>query len=130
MTLISRLKEKAAEWACQLQTLHIAYRDPRTPWHAKAFGALVIAYALSPIDLIPDFIPVLGYIDDLILLPLAIAYAVRMIPAEVLDESRKEAAMRSDARLPRSRAGFCMVVVVWLVSLTILSIFGVKAFDG
>ena len=128
MTLISRLKKKAAEWTCQLQTLHVAYRDPRTPWHAKAFGALVIAYALSPIDLIPDFIPVLGYLDDLILLPLGIAYAIRLIPAEVLDESRKKVRERNAVRLPRSRAGFCMVAVIWLLSLAVMSILLIKIF--
>ena len=122
MTLISRLKKKASELTCQLQILHIAYRDPRTPWHAKAFGALVIAYALSPIDLIPDFIPVLGYLDDLILLPLGIAYAIRMIPPEVMDESRRRVQAQKAARLTRSRTGACIVVIIWLSILGVLSI--------
>lgn len=85
-------KERAKALKTELRALRIAYGDPRTPWFAKAWLLLVIAYAFSPIDLIPDFIPVLGYLDDLLLLPLGIALAIRLIPAEVLAQARQKAA--------------------------------------
>jgi uncharacterized membrane protein YkvA (DUF1232 family) len=82
--------QKLLKWAKGLRqkilALYLAYKDPRTPWYAKLFGVLVVAYAFSPIDLIPDFVPILGYLDDLILLPLGIAFVIRMIPKEVMDE--------------------------------------------
>jgi uncharacterized membrane protein YkvA (DUF1232 family) len=82
------------------------------PWYARVFAALVVGYAFSPIDLIPDSIPVLGYLDDLILVPLGIALAVRMIPAEVLAEHRQKA--RELQRKPVNRAAAAVVVAVWL----------------
>ena len=108
-------------WARRLRTdvvaLALAARDPRVPWHAKAVAALVAAYALSPIDLIPDFIPVLGYLDDLILIPAGIALAVRLIPGDLIDEFRAKAAHRQKER---SFAGAVMVVSVWLVTAALL----------
>ena len=83
----------------ELAALYFAYRDPRTPWYAKVAAILVIAYALSPIDLIPDFIPVLGYLDDLIILPLGIFFAIKLIPAEIMASAREKAAS-SDQALP------------------------------
>jgi uncharacterized membrane protein YkvA (DUF1232 family) len=90
-----------------VHALLLAYRDPRTPWYAKAFAALVVAYALSPIDLIPDFIPVLGQLDDLLLIPLGVALAVRMIPREVLADCRARAREAS----PRQPAGRWVAVL-------------------
>jgi uncharacterized membrane protein YkvA (DUF1232 family) len=95
----------------------LAMRDPRVPWYAKAIGALVVAYALSPIDLIPDFIPVIGYLDDLVLVPLGLLLMLRLIPAEVLAEHRVAAA--AIAERPVSYAGAAAVIVVWLLSLTL-----------
>ena len=91
--------------------LWLAARDPRVPWLAKAVAAVVAAYALSPIDLIPDFIPVVGYLDDLILVPLGILLAVRLIPPELMAEFR--AAAQGRAR-PVSRAGAVVIVAIWL----------------
>jgi len=88
MALSARLREWAREVRRDVHALHLAARDPRTPWYAKAFALLIAAYALSPIDLIPDFIPVLGYLDEVVLLPLAILLAVRLVPAEVMVEHR------------------------------------------
>ena len=76
----------------ELAALYLAYRDPRTPWYARVAAILVIAYALSPIDLIPDFIPVLGYLDDLVILPLGIFIAIKLIPAEIMASAREKAA--------------------------------------
>src|SRR5690348_14659665 len=105
------------KWARGLrqQTLVVyhAARDPRTPWYVRALAFAVAAYALSPIDLIPDFIPVLGYLDDLILVPLGIALAIRLIPAGLLDEHRRQAAARIAER-PSSRAGALAIVLIWL----------------
>ena len=107
-------------WAGRLKSethaLYLAYRDPRVPWYAKLFAALVVGYAFSPIDLIPDSIPVLGYLDDLILVPLGVALAVRMIPDDVLSESRQKAReMVERGEKPVSRAAAAVIVVLWLV---------------
>lgn len=106
-------------WARRLKSetyaLYLAYKDPRVPWHAKLFAALVVGYAFSPIDLIPDLIPVLGYLDDLILVPLGVALAVRMIPEDVLAESRREARRLVErGERPVSRAAAVVIVVLWL----------------
>ena len=98
-------------------TLYLAARDRRVPWYAKLVAGCVVAYALSPIDLIPDFIPVLGYLDDLILLPLGIALAVRLIPPDLLEEHRREASLL--ATRPTSRVGAIVIIVFWLVMLLI-----------
>ena len=91
MRVIEKLKIKAKLLKRDITALYLAYKRPETPWYAKAFTAVVVAYAVSPIDLIPDFIPILGYLDDLLLLPLGIAAAVKMIPGPVMEECRKEA---------------------------------------
>lgn len=98
----------------EVMTLYLAGRDPRTPWYAKAWTLLVVAYALSPIDLIPDFIPILGYVDDLILLPLGILLAIRLIPPPVLAECRAEAAKITAADRPVSRSAAVVIVLLWI----------------
>lgn len=97
-------------------TLWFAAKHPRTPWYAKALGVFVVAYALSPIDLIPDFIPVLGYVDDVLLLPALIWLAVRLLPADVRQSCRQQADdwMHVRGRKPRSRLGIAFVVIVWV----------------
>lgn len=105
-------------WAGRLRTdtlaLYLAARHARTPWLARLLIAGLVAYALSPIDLIPDFIPVLGYLDDLILLPLGIAVVVRMIPPEVLEECRAAARQTFSGGRPVSRVAGGVVVAIWL----------------
>lgn len=108
-------------WAQRLQrdglTLWFACRHPATPWPAKALGAIVVAYALSPIDLIPDFVPVLGYLDELLLLPGLIWLALRMLPAPLAADCRERAQawLCEHAHRPSSRWGVVLVLVVWLV---------------
>jgi len=102
MKIVRVVKEKARELRLQSYALFLACRDPRTPWYAKAIAAAVAAYAFSPIDLIPDFIPVLGYLDDLVIVPLGIALAIRLIPREVLEDCRREARKKLDGRKPVS----------------------------
>ncbi|UUZ66612.1 DUF1232 domain-containing protein (plasmid) [Polaromonas sp. P1-6] len=96
--------------------LWFACRHERTPWAAKALGAFVVAYALSPIDLIPDFIPILGYVDDALLLPALIWVAIRMLPPDVVEECRIQAAawMSRDNGKPRSPWGAVLIVTVWI----------------
>ncbi len=109
-------RERARALRADSLALYLAARDPRVPWLAKGVALAVVAYALSPIDLIPDFIPVLGLLDDLLLLPLGIALAVRLIPVPLLDEHRAEAARRFAAGAPRSRVGAAIVVALWLLA--------------
>ncbi|HBL65932.1 MAG TPA: hypothetical protein DDZ58_08520 [Achromobacter sp.] len=107
-------------WAKRIKrdgvTLWFAGKNPRTPWYAKALGLFVVAYALSPIDLIPDFIPVLGYVDDVLLLPILIWLAVKLLSPEVLAECRAQADewMRGKGSKPRSRVGAILVVMTWI----------------
>ncbi len=115
-TALGRLRTWAARMKRDAVALWFARRHPRTPWAAKALAVFVAAYALSPIDLIPDFIPVLGLVDDLILLPVLIALAIRMLPPEVMSESRQEAQdwLASAQGRPRSRWGAVMIVAIWV----------------
>jgi uncharacterized membrane protein YkvA (DUF1232 family) len=112
---MNRWLSRAKSWAKDLKrdvvALWIAARDPRTPPMAKVVSACVAAYALSPIDLIPDFIPVLGYLDDLLIVPLGILLAVRLIPAPLIEEFRRLAVQR--AGRPTSRVGMIAIVLIW-----------------
>ena len=109
---IQRLESWARRLKVEVYALYLAYKDPRVPWYARVFVAVVVGYAFSPIDLIPDPVPVLGYLDDLILIPLGVALAIRMIPAPVLAECRKKARDAKDR--PVSKVGALVVVIVWL----------------
>ena len=113
--------QRAKEWARTIKrdaiAVWIAARDPRVPWYAKLVAAAVAAYAFSPIDLIPDFIPVLGYLDDIIIVPAGILLTIRLIPAGLMDEFRAEAARRIDR--PTSRAGAASIILLWLAALVL-----------
>ena len=127
--------EEWKRWAGRLKSethaLYLAYRDPRVPWYAKLFAALVVGYAFSPIDLIPDPIPVLGYLDDLILVPLGVALAVRMIPEDVLSESRQKAReMVERGERPVSRAAAAVIVVLWLALAVLGALVVVRMLRG
>ena len=113
-----RLKEWARAVRRDVHALWLAARDPRTPWYARAFALAVAAYALSPIDLIPDFIPVLGYLDEVVLLPPAILLAIRLVPPELMAEHRAAAAAAQGR--PVSRAGAALVVALWAAAATAL----------
>lgn len=105
-------KHRARQLKTETYALTLAYRDPRTPWYARLFAALVVGYAFSPIDLIPDFIPVLGYLDDLVIVPLGVLLAVKMIPPAVLAESREQAQRALAEGKPVSRAAAVAIVAV------------------
>lgn len=117
-TPLARLRALARRLKHELTALSIAVRDPRTPWTARLLAGLVLAYALSPLDLIPDFIPVLGLLDDLLLLPLGLWLALRLIPPEVMREAREQA--RHAPRPPRSRLGLALVIGVYVLLLALL----------
>jgi uncharacterized membrane protein YkvA (DUF1232 family) len=93
---MEKLKQSARKLKKEINVLAVVYRDPRTPWYARVFIAVILAYSLSPIDLIPDFIPVLGYLDDLILIPLGIFLAIKMIPGDIFTEAHQVVAARPD----------------------------------
>ena len=113
-SLFARLRLWARTIKRDVHALWQAARDPRTPWYAKVLALVVAAYALSPIDLIPDFIPVLGYLDDLVIVPLGIWLVVRLIPVELMSEHRAIAAQATSRPVSRAAAG--IVVVIWLVA--------------
>ncbi len=119
-------KRKALALKRQVMTLYFAYRDPRTPWYARAFAALVVAYAFSPIDLIPDFVPVLGYLDDLVLVPLGVWLALKMVPPQVMADSRA----RAEAGLGEAKGRFKFMAVVivglWLLVLALVILWIVR----
>src|SRR5262247_3127363 len=112
MPMASSLKTWARLIKRDVHALYLAARDPRVPWYAKAVALAVAAYALSPIDLIPDFIPVIGYLDDLIIVPLGILLAVRLIPADVLAEHRLAAS--EAAERPTSRTAAAVIIAIWI----------------
>jgi len=112
MSLLAALKVRARALKRESYALYLAVRDPRTPWYARAVAGAVVAYAFSPFDLIPDFIPVIGLLDDVILVPLGIALALKLIPTAVMADCRAQA--QSAEGLPMSRAGAAVIIVLWL----------------
>jgi uncharacterized membrane protein YkvA (DUF1232 family) len=111
--------EKWKQWARTIKrdahALYLAARDPRVPWYAKALAIAVAAYALSPIDLIPDFVPVLGYVDDLIIVPTGIALVIQLIPSEIMAEHRDMATAAQDR--PVSWVAGIAIVTVWIAAI-------------
>lgn len=115
--MADRLKNWARLIRRDAHALYLAARDPRVPWYAKLLALAVAAYALSPIDLIPDFIPVLGYLDDVILLPLGILLVIRLIPADIMAEHRELAAAAQER--PVSRAAAIVIASLWAASIAL-----------
>ncbi len=116
--MLSGLKKRAKQLKTQTYTLYLASRDPRTPWYAKALMIAVVGYAISPVDLIPDFIPVLGYLDDLVIVPAGIVLALKMIAKDVYEESRA----RAESGPIDTRAkwvAFSIILAIWLLVLAL-----------
>ena len=128
MALLADLKQRAHHLKAETFALYLAARDPRTPWYAKLLVAGIVAYAFSPIDLIPDFVPVLGYLDDLILIPMGIALAMRLVPHSVLAECRARAQETIPNGKPVSRAAGAVIVVIWLVLAALCIVWAYKSF--
>lgn len=116
-----RIKEKwfrkTHELTADSYALYLAARDPRVPWYAKLLAGVVVAYAVSPVDLIPDFIPVIGLLDDMIIVPLGLGLALKMIPREVMEEHRREAKGRLAPGVPRRWVGAAVVICIWVFVL-------------
>ena len=130
MSFVQTWKEKARELKTEVYALYLAYRDPRVSWPARIVASLVVAYAFSPIDLIPDPIPVLGYLDDLILIPLGIALARRMIPQPVLVECRANAKDVIAAGKPVNRVAAGVIIAIWIVGAALTTLWLVRIFSS
>lgn len=126
--MISKLKNWARTIKRDVHAIYLAARDPRTPWYAKALALCVAGYALSPIDLIPDFVPVLGYLDDVIILPLGILAVVKMIPPEVMAEHRAAAALAGER--PVSRTAAVVVFCLWVAAIILTGWLSYRFFSG
>jgi uncharacterized membrane protein YkvA (DUF1232 family) len=115
MAILDHLRRRARHLKTETFALYLAARHPDTPWYAKLLVAGIVAYALSPIDLIPDFVPILGYLDDLVLIPLGIVVAIRLIPPDVIAECRARAAQALSNGGPASRVAGAVIVGLWIV---------------
>lgn len=118
--MLESWKKRANQLKQEVFALWIAYRKPGVPWYAKAFCALVVAYAFSPIDLIPDFIPVLGYLDDLLLIPLGVSLAIKMIPGDILAAAREEALERMAAGKKDNWVIGGLIVLFWVTVVAVI----------
>ena len=119
MGSIRRLESWARALKVEVYALYLAYKDPRVSWYARVLAAVVVGYAFSPIDLIPDVIPVLGYLDDIILIPLGVALAIKMIPRHVLAECREKARDAKDR--PVNKVAAVVIAIVWM-ALAVLAV--------
>lgn len=118
--LVETMRRRARALKAETLALYFVARDPRVPWYARLFVAAVVAYALSPIDLIPDFVPVLGYLDDLILVPLGLALALRMVPPVVLAECRARAHAELAENRPTSRVALVVIIGIWIAGAALV----------
>jgi len=128
--VLENLKQRARDLKAETLALYLAAKDPRTPWYARLLVAAVVAYALSPIDLIPDFVPVVGYLDDLLLIPLGLGLAIKLIPPPVLDECRARSRQALRSGMPASRAAGAVVIAVWLLLAALGLVWLERAFGG
>jgi uncharacterized membrane protein YkvA (DUF1232 family) len=112
---LGKWKQWAKKLKIEVYALYLTYKDPRVPWYARVFAACVVGYAFSPIDLIPDPIPVLGYLDDLVLIPLRVAIALRMIPAEVMCECREKAKEIMAQGKPVNKMAAAVIIGIWVL---------------
>ena len=120
-------KQRARQLSAQTYALYLAYRHPRTPWYAKLFAALVVGYVLSPIDPIPDFLPGVGLLDEMVVVPIGVLVAAKMIPQEVLEECREKAWEVAEGEKPVSRVA-AVVVTVWLLCLALAVLLAMRLF--
>lgn len=127
MSTLDTWKQRARQLKTEVYALYLAYRDPRVPWPARIVAACVVAYAFSPIDLIPDPIPVLGYLDDLVLVPLGIALARRMIPPDVMADCRERARVEI-ANKPVNWVAAGVIIAVWLLLAVFVGAFLLRRF--
>lgn len=124
---IETWRRQARQIKQETYAIYLACRDARTPWYAKVFAALVVGYAFSPIDLIPDFIPVLGYLDDLLLVPLGILMTLKMIPPPVMAECRERARLATASAGPANWTAAAVIVAIWLAVAALAAILVLRA---
>ena len=129
-SLSGRLRQRIRELKVETYSLYLAVRHPDTPWYAKVIVAVIVAYALSPIDLIPDFIPIIGLLDDLVLIPLGIIMAKRMIPLLVLAECRQRADQGIINGMPVSRTAGFVVMVIWVGLAALFTVWAYETFSS
>lgn len=122
-----RWTKRAAQFKQETYAVYLACRDPRVPWYAKVLAACVVAYAFSPIDLIPDFIPVLGYLDDLILVPLGFYLVLKLIPAEVMAECREKAQATLSRPKPANWIAAAVIIAIWIIAAALSLYFIIRA---
>lgn len=122
MKLAKKLKKRAGKLKQNVYVLFLAYRDPRVPWYAKLVAICVVAYAFSPIDLIPDFIPILGYVDDLIIVPLGVALALRMIPKSIVEEYQNKADEIRQKGKPKNWIAGALIVTIWALCIVLVGL--------
>lgn len=121
-------RDRARALKREVYALALAYRDPRTPWAAKVVAACVVAYAFSPIDLIPDFIPVIGYLDDLVLVPLGVMLALRLIPAPVMADCRARADEALASGKPVNWLAAGVIIVIWIALAAAVVVLALRLF--
>ena len=128
--VFQKLKQKIDDLKLELLAVWFAYRDPRTPWYAKVWSALVAGYAFSPIDLIPDFIPVIGYLDDAIIVPLGLIIAIKLIPKEVMADTRIKAKdwIEQRKQKPQNKTMAVLIVLLWILLFLLIIRYILKAF--
>ena len=127
---IEKWKQQAKKLKVESYALYLAYRDPRVPMYARVFAGCVVGYAFSPIDLIPDFIPIIGYLDDLVLIPLGIKIALSMIPENVMEESREKAREIISQDKPVNRVAAAIIITIWLLLAALSIAFIIKVFKN
>ena len=127
-SFVDTWKARAHQLKTEVYALYLAYKDPRTPWYARIFAAVVVAYAFSPIDLIPDPIPVLGYLDDLVLIPLGVYLALKMIPGEVMVECRSRAKEVMAQGKPVNIWAAAVIVVTWVAVAVLVGVVAYRFF--
>jgi uncharacterized membrane protein YkvA (DUF1232 family) len=128
MGMLAQLKKRARRLRVEMFALYLAARHPGTPWYAKLFVAGIVAYAFSPIDLIPDFVPILGYLDDLVLIPLGVIFALKMIPPAVMSECRVRAQAVMTHGKPISLVAGAVIVLIWLTLVALCAVWAYELF--
>ena len=121
-------KRRARQLSAQTYALYLAYRHPRTPWYAKVFAALVVGYVFSPIDPIPDFIPGVGLLDEMVVVPIGVLIAAKLIPRQVMEECQDKAREVAEGEKPVSRVAAMVVVALWLLCVALAVLLAVRVF--
>ena len=121
-------RRRARELTAETYALYLAYRHPKTPWYAKVFVALVVGYVFSPIDPIPDFIPVVGLLDEMVVVPIGVLVAAKMVPTDVLEECRERARGVAEGEKPVSRVAAVVVVTLWLLCVALAVLLALRIF--